>query len=148
MYTIMISSKSKSFISFFLLLMALTPCFGLILIIRTVSIMLDKNGKCGVYYFILPIILRHQISHPSVYYCKLFVDGPYYWETFYLITMYEHFHFSNLCWDLSNAFFYISWNFHVFSYSINIVNYDANWRLKQFALVDQLYYWLMVELPW
>ena len=27
-----------------------------------------------------------------------------------------------------------------FSYSLNIVNYDATWRLKYFVLVDQLYY--------
>ena len=76
MYTIMLSSNNKNFIFFFLLLMPLTSCFCLILIIRTFSIMLDKNGKCGDSYFTLPIILRHQISHPSVcYYCKLFVDG-------------------------------------------------------------------------
>ena len=76
MYTIMLSSNNKNFLFFFLLLMPLTPCFCLILIIRTFSITLDKNGECGDSYFTLPIILRHQISHPSVcYYCKLFVDG-------------------------------------------------------------------------
>ena len=48
-----------------------------------------------------------------------------------------------MCVEICQMLFSISIGIVMFfSYYLNIVNYDATWRLKYFVLVDQLYYWL------